>query len=662
MNNTPLVSFVVPCYNYGRYLPDCLGSIFGQEGYDDFEVITIDDCSTDNTREVLAGYSDRRLRVIHHEVNRGHVWTVNEGFALARGRFVARIDPDDRYRPHFLKMLLPKFEGSPHIGMVFGAAAIIDGQGAVTTPCCRNVFGGRDFCGNQLLPLLEQNYICAPTAIARREAWQVGFPIWEGLAFNDWYLNVMIARAYDLSYVHEVVADYRVHACNHHTLIVRSKSEEPSIFRVLDHVFSTAERDPLLEGRKQAAKDHIYATWYLDQAEKYFGTGYFKDARRCYREVWRRQPGRMLRLGLFRRWVMTYLGPRRYERWKSFARRLIHGRPSDGRPTPSSHSTNTRTAQGTETGSPGSLNGPACTAADSAENITERTRPFNGGAEAIDRRHTSRLAYLLARYYLAPDHPAKLRIWRYLYRLCRRPPVVVNYAGGALLRLDYLDYVQAHILRTGSYEPEVWDVLSAFATQGEVLWDVGAHVGAFSIRAALDPRVQVVHCFEPHPQTGAALRRNLGLNRLPVRHHAVALGDRVGQERLSSGSFGNVGTASLCRSQGEGRYDVPCTTADQLVSDGLELPTLIKLDVEGWELAVLRGASGILSDHRLKAVVFEAACDAGGRLCERELAHLLGRFGYRVHRIVRPEGGLEPRENFVAARDLPRLLEGRLGR
>jgi glycosyltransferase involved in cell wall biosynthesis len=61
---SPLVSFVVPCYNYARYLPVCLGSIFHLRGGYDIEVIAIDDCSQDNTLEILSGFSDPRLKVI----------------------------------------------------------------------------------------------------------------------------------------------------------------------------------------------------------------------------------------------------------------------------------------------------------------------------------------------------------------------------------------------------------------------------------------------------------------------------------------------------------------------------------------------------------------------------------------------------------------------
>src|SRR5262245_28610138 len=127
----PLVSFVVPCYNYGRYLDSCLASIFGQEGQHDFEVIVVDDASTDNTLEVLHAFTDPRLRIIYHRVNLGHVATINEGLSQARGTFIARIDPDDRYRPYFLTTVLEKFLAFPDVGMVYGDAALINEHGEI---------------------------------------------------------------------------------------------------------------------------------------------------------------------------------------------------------------------------------------------------------------------------------------------------------------------------------------------------------------------------------------------------------------------------------------------------------------------------------------------------------------------------------------------------
>src|SRR6266446_438755 len=154
MSSIPQVSFVVPCYNYGRYLPDCLGSIFAQEGGHDFEVIAVDDASTDNTGQVLREFADPRMRVIRHPKNLGHVATVNEGLSEARGAFIARIDPDDRYRPSFLNITLEKFREFPEVGLVYGDAALIDEHGHTNAERCDRVHSGRDFKGNEFLLLL----------------------------------------------------------------------------------------------------------------------------------------------------------------------------------------------------------------------------------------------------------------------------------------------------------------------------------------------------------------------------------------------------------------------------------------------------------------------------------------------------------------------------
>jgi glycosyltransferase involved in cell wall biosynthesis len=309
---TPLVSFVVPCYNYGRFLGDCLGSIFGQESDHDFEIVAIDDCSSDNTREVLEGFRDPRLRVILHETNQGHIRTISEGLQEARGKYVARIDADDRYRPCFLNETVARLEKFPEVGFVYGDAAIIGGEGEPYEPTTDTVHGGREFKGNELIPLLMLNFVCAPTVIARREAWLQALPIPADLAFSDWYYNLMIARRYEFFYVNRVLADYRVHSANHHVKIVRNRTEEPSIEYVLDRIFSEREKDPGLERKKQAARGRVYARQFAMLADRYFGADMTKDARRCYVRALRHSPVEAFTMGRARRLMATFLDPEVY--------------------------------------------------------------------------------------------------------------------------------------------------------------------------------------------------------------------------------------------------------------------------------------------------------------------------------------------------------------
>ena len=310
---TPLISFVIPCYNYGRYLRDCLDRIFAQVGEYEIEVIAVNDASPDDTIDILRSYTDPRLKIIDRRENKGHVFTVNEGMQAARGKYVVRIDPDDRHRTHFLKTLVPVLEANPSIGLAYANVAIMDGEGKITVEHADDVHGGHDFTGNELIALMKRNFICAPTVIARREAWMSAWPVPEGLAFNDWYFNLMLARRWTFHYSDQVLADYRVHGSNHHSKISADGSEERSVIWLLDKLYAEIESDPELEAAKRQAKGEIYAAQYLDFARKYFGHGMNAEARRCFAEAWRWCPELFQQGTSLRLWLASMMSRSAYE-------------------------------------------------------------------------------------------------------------------------------------------------------------------------------------------------------------------------------------------------------------------------------------------------------------------------------------------------------------
>ena len=94
------VSVVVPCFNYGSYLPDCVASVLDQNGVD-VEVLIIDDASTDDSAEVAAALANEepRVRLRRHERNVGLVETVREGLFAVAGEYVVKLDADDLLAP-----------------------------------------------------------------------------------------------------------------------------------------------------------------------------------------------------------------------------------------------------------------------------------------------------------------------------------------------------------------------------------------------------------------------------------------------------------------------------------------------------------------------------------------------------------------------------------
>lgn len=90
----PLISVVLPVYNVAPYLKESLDSILNQT-IQDFEIIFIDDCSTDNTIEIATSYHDSRIKILSKTENKGLIDSLNIGFKAANGKYIARMDGDD---------------------------------------------------------------------------------------------------------------------------------------------------------------------------------------------------------------------------------------------------------------------------------------------------------------------------------------------------------------------------------------------------------------------------------------------------------------------------------------------------------------------------------------------------------------------------------------
>lgn len=121
LTTRPHVSVVIPCYNYGHYLPQAVASALDQSGVD-VDVLIVDDASTDGSDRValeIAG-SDPRVDVLLHETNVGHIQTYNDGLAKITGRYVVLLSADDLLAPDSLTRSVALLEADPTIVMVYG--------------------------------------------------------------------------------------------------------------------------------------------------------------------------------------------------------------------------------------------------------------------------------------------------------------------------------------------------------------------------------------------------------------------------------------------------------------------------------------------------------------------------------------------------------------
>jgi glycosyltransferase involved in cell wall biosynthesis len=128
--SVPLVTVLVTVLDGERHLRESLDSILGQT-FRDFELVVVDDGSTDSTPAVLASYGDR-VTVLRNDENLGVPRAANRGLAMARGRFVARQDADDVSDPERLERQVAFLEAHPEVALVACAYRRIDPQGRVT--------------------------------------------------------------------------------------------------------------------------------------------------------------------------------------------------------------------------------------------------------------------------------------------------------------------------------------------------------------------------------------------------------------------------------------------------------------------------------------------------------------------------------------------------
>jgi len=105
----PLVSIMMPAYNAGKYIRRAIQSVLVQT-YENWELIIVDDCSTDNTYEIAASYKDPRIRILRHEQNMGVGPSRNDALSASSGQWVAVLDADDEWLPERLDRLMKETE------------------------------------------------------------------------------------------------------------------------------------------------------------------------------------------------------------------------------------------------------------------------------------------------------------------------------------------------------------------------------------------------------------------------------------------------------------------------------------------------------------------------------------------------------------------------
>ena len=196
---SPTVSVVIPTYNRDEVLGHSIDSVLAQT-YEDFELIVVDDGSTDDTQAVCKAYEDDRLTYLR-QANEGAAVARNTGIERARGEFVAFQDSDDVWHPEKLRKQMQVFEeGAADVGVVYTGFWRVadDGRTYVPGP------GIEPKEGNVHQALLGQNFVSTQVAVVRKRCFETAGVFDERLPrFQDWELWLRLSKHFAFGLVDE---------------------------------------------------------------------------------------------------------------------------------------------------------------------------------------------------------------------------------------------------------------------------------------------------------------------------------------------------------------------------------------------------------------------------------------------------------------------------
>jgi len=198
------VSVIIPVHNCEDYIREAIDSVLNQT-YKDFEVIVINDGSTDKTEEILRQYGDK-IRWKSQE-NKGQAFAVNEGIKMAEGGYIAYLDADDVCLPERFESQVKYLDDHPDVGLVYSDCYQVDEYGSIIRT--------RKSKPHDKFILLQSNYIPRSAVMHKRECLdEVGLFDESITGDDDWDMWIRISEKFEMGYTGEPLVKYRVHGEN----------------------------------------------------------------------------------------------------------------------------------------------------------------------------------------------------------------------------------------------------------------------------------------------------------------------------------------------------------------------------------------------------------------------------------------------------------------
>ena len=203
------VSVVIPLYNKAPHVERAIRSVLGQT-WTAFELIVVDDGSTDEGAAIVESLGDKRIRLIR-QTNQGVSAARNRGISAANTEWIGFLDADDEWAPEFLQTVLSARVRCPTAKLIGSAYSVVDKAGRAERLRFENVPNDVGLINNWFEAAIKHNPICPSSVLIKKEVFDLlgGFPV-DLRRGEDEFMWCKIALAYDLAFVHDaLVTRYR---------------------------------------------------------------------------------------------------------------------------------------------------------------------------------------------------------------------------------------------------------------------------------------------------------------------------------------------------------------------------------------------------------------------------------------------------------------------
>ncbi|MBO4732215.1 MAG: glycosyltransferase family 2 protein [Spirochaetaceae bacterium] len=207
--NEPLVSILTPAYNHEKYVSVFLDSVLAQT-YRNFELIIVDDCSTDKTPSIIEQYKDERIRFFRNDFNRGMNGNLNMAFSKAKGKYIALTASDDFIEPQYLEKMVAYFEQHKDFAVVYPKIQKVDEDGNLIPKQQDYKISGERF---QMLKsfFYYGNGLSSPGMMLNRKYAETVFPLDEGIQqHQDFIIHIQLLLQADCGFLDTPLVNYRI--------------------------------------------------------------------------------------------------------------------------------------------------------------------------------------------------------------------------------------------------------------------------------------------------------------------------------------------------------------------------------------------------------------------------------------------------------------------